>query len=68
MEYWDIYDIYRYRTNRMVARGDEIQSGDYHLVVNVCIFNSKDQMLIQQRQSYKEGWPDKWDISAGGNV
>ena len=25
-------------------------------------------MLIQQRQSYKEGWPGLWDISVGGSA
>ncbi len=68
MEYWDIYDIYRCKTKRTLIRGNELQNGDYHLVVNVCIFNSKDEMLIQQRQHFKEGWPNKWDISAGGNA
>lgn len=68
MELWDIYDINRYKTNRLCIRGNEIQNGDYHLVVNVCIFNSRDEMLIQQRQSFKDGWPNKWDISAGGNA
>ncbi len=68
MEYWDIYDINRYKTNRVLLRGNKLQNGDYHLVVNVCIFNSKGEMLIQQRQSFKEGWPNKWDISAGGNA
>ncbi len=68
MELWDIYDINRYKTKRALIRGNELQNGDYHLVVNVCIFNSKDEMLIQQRQSFKDGWPNKWDISAGGNA
>ena len=29
---------------------------------------TKGEMLIQQRQSYKEGWPNLWDISVGGSA
>ncbi len=25
-------------------------------------------MLIQRRQPFKEGWPDKWDVSVGGSA
>jgi len=67
MELWDIYDADRNKTGRTMERGP-VPEGDYHLVVHVCIFNSKGEMLIQQRQSYKEGWPNLWDISVGGSA
>ncbi len=67
MELWDIYDRERNKTGRTMIRGP-VPEGDYHLVVHVCIFNSKGEMLIQQRQSYKEGWPNLWDISVGGSA
>lgn len=67
MELWDIYDVNRNLTDRTMERGP-VQEGDYHLVVHVCIFNQKGEMLIQQRQSYKEGWPNLWDISVGGSA
>lgn len=67
MELWDIYDINRNKTGRTMERGP-VPEGDYHLVVHVCIFNSKGEMLIQQRQYYKEGWPNLWDISVGGSA
>ena len=67
MEFWDIYDVNRNKTGRTMERGP-VPEGDYHLVVHVCIFNSKGKMLIQQRQSYKEGWPNLWDISVGGSA
>lgn len=66
MEVWDIYDMFRRPTGRTMLRGQKVQEGDYHMVVHVIIFNSKGQMLIQQRQSCKKSFPDAWDISVGG--
>ena len=68
MELWDVYDVDRKKTGRTMVRGEAFADGDYHLVVHVCIFNSKGEMLIQQRQSFKEGWPNMWDISVGGSA
>ncbi len=42
--------------------------GEFHLVVHVCIFNSKGEMLIQQRQPFKQGWSNLWDITCGGSA
>ena len=68
IEYWDIYDENRNKTGRTHLRGDEMQSGDYHLVIHVCIFNSKNELLIQRRHPDKIGWPGIWDISAAGSA
>ncbi|WP_246943534.1 NUDIX hydrolase [Bacillus pinisoli] len=68
MELWDVYDINRNKTNRTWVRGKRLEPGDYHLVVHVCIFNSNGEMLIQQRQSFKEGWPNLWDLTVGGSA
>lgn len=68
MELWDVYDVNRNKTDRKMVRGEAFADGDYHLVVHVCIFNTKGEMLIQQRQSFKEGWPNLWDISVGGSA
>ncbi|MBP1547977.1 MAG: NUDIX domain-containing protein [Oscillospiraceae bacterium] len=68
MELWDIYDENRIKTGRTMKRGDPFKKGDYHLVVHVCIFNSKGEMLIQQRQPFKEGWSNMWDITVGGSA
>lgn len=38
------------------------------MVVHVCIFNPDGQMLIQQRQPFKRGWSNLWDISVGGSA
>lgn len=68
MELWDVYDIDRNRTNRTMMRGEPFKPGDYHLVIHVCVFNSKGEMLIQQRQPFKEGWSNMWDITVGGSA
>lgn len=68
MEQWDVYDKDRNRTERTIERGSPFAPGDYHMVVHVCIFNTQGKMLIQQRQPFKKGWPDMWDITVGGSA
>ena len=67
-EIWDIYDIDRKVTGKLHRRGDELKPGEYRLVVHVCIFNSKNQLLVQKRQSNKIMFPGMWDLSAGGSA
>ena len=68
MERFDLYDSRRRFTGRTIARGEDVPDGLRRLVVHVCVFNDKGEMLIQQRQSFKEGWPNLWDVSVGGGV
>ncbi|MBE5813274.1 MAG: NUDIX domain-containing protein [Clostridiales bacterium] len=68
MEYWDIYDVERKKTGKEIVRGEELKENEYHLVVHACIFNSNGEMLIQQRQSFKDGWPNMWDLTCGGSA
>jgi len=68
MELWDVYDINRNKTNETMVRGEPIEKNNYHLVVHVCVFNSDGEMLIQQRQPFKEGWSNMWDITVGGSA
>jgi isopentenyldiphosphate isomerase len=68
MEEWDIYDKDRIKTNKVVQRGMFLARDEFHLVVHVCIINSMDQLLIQQRQPFKDGWPNMWDLTVGGSA
>ncbi|HEL1335934.1 TPA: NUDIX domain-containing protein [Streptococcus equi subsp. zooepidemicus] len=68
VEYWDIYTMNRLKTGRLMERGAAFVEGAYHLVVHACVFNDKGEMLIQQRQKDKEGWPSYWDITVGGSA
>ena len=67
MEYIDVYDIHKNRI-RIVPRGSKLNEGEFILVVHVCVFNSRNQMLIQKRVLSKNSFPGKWDISVGGTV
>ena len=68
MEIWDVYDKDRSKTGKKVERGRPLDEGEMHLVVYACIFDAKNQMLIQHRQPFKEGFPNKWDFTAGGSA
>lgn len=68
MEIWDIYDKDRVKTGETMLRGSNFKEDTYHMVVHVCIFNLENKMLIQQRQPFKEGWANMWDITVGGSA
>ena len=68
MEIFDLYTAEREKTELTMVRGTPVPEGFYRLVVHVCIFNPEGQMLIQQRQPFKKGWSNLWDISVGGSA
>ena len=68
MELFDLYDSQRRLTGETMVRGDRVPDGRWRLVVHICVFNSAGQLLIQQRQPFKEGWPNLWDVTVGGAV
>ena len=67
MEYLDLYDWDRRPLNKKSSRGAKLKEGEYRLVVHACVFNDKNQMIIQQRQSTKK-FGGLWDLSVGGGV
>ena len=68
MEFWDLYTRDRIPTGETHRRGKPLPADRYHMVVHVVIFNGKGEMLIQQRQPFKEGWPNLWDVTVGGSA
>ena len=68
MEYWDIYDSNRNKTGRHMVRGEGMAPGEFHLVIHICIFNREGKMLIQQRQPFKEGYSNLWDVTVVGSA
>lgn len=68
MELFDLYTEDRIPTGKTIERGEKLPQGLYHLVIHVCIFNSQGEMLIQQRQPFKKGWSNMWDITVGGSA
>ena len=68
MELWDLYDKNRIKLGRTMIRGNKQPEGTYRIVVHACIFNSMGEMLIQQRQPFKSGWSNMWDVTVGGSA
>ncbi len=68
MELWDLYDRDRIKTGLTHPRGTPLPEDHYHMVVHVVIFSTDGRMLIQQRQPFKEGWPNMWDVTCGGSA
>ena len=67
MEKWDIYDKDRNKMNKTVNRGDYLSDEEYHLVVNVWIKNSKNELLIAQRSENKT-FPLMWECVGGSAI
>ena len=67
MERFDVYNDDRIKTGKSLVRGERCDKGENRLVVHICVFNSKNQMLIQKRVDDKKVYPGKWDFSCGGN-
>lgn len=68
MELFDLYTRDREPTGKTVERGTPVPEGFYRLVVHICIFNERGEMLIQRRQPFKSGWSGMWDVSVGGSA
>ena len=64
----DLYDVNREHTGRTAVRGEKLPEDTYRMVVHVCIFNSKGEMLIQKRADDIVRWPSYWDVSVGGGA
>lgn len=67
MEIMDLYDADRQKTDKTYIRGSAQPKGFYRLVVHVCIFNDKHEMLIQRR-TFNKKMPGLWDVTCGGAV
>ena len=68
MEILDLYTKDRIKTDKTMIRGTDVPKNHYRLIVHICIFNSKGELLIQQRQPFKSGWPNLWDVTVGGSA
>ncbi|MBQ3210558.1 MAG: NUDIX domain-containing protein [Oscillospiraceae bacterium] len=68
MELLDIYNAAHEKTGRIIERDGKVLEGERLLLVHVCVFNSRGEMLIQRRSDNKDRYPGCWDVSAGGFV
>ena len=64
----DLYDVNREHTGLTAVRGEKLPEDTYRMVVHVCIFNNKGEMLIQKRADDIVRWPGYWDVSVGGGA
>ena len=64
MEYWDLYNMDKEKINKIIARGEKPDQGEYFIVVNVWIINDKKEILLTQRHPDKF-WPLKWECTGG---
>ncbi len=66
MEMWDIYDIDKRRTGRLMERNDwTMKEGDYHLTVLGVIRTLEGKYLITKRVMTKSWAPGWWEVSGG---
>ena len=63
----DLYTVDRELTGKTARRDEPLDPGTYRMVIHVCIFNRKGEMLIQKRADDIVRWPSYWDISIGFN-
>lgn len=68
MEMFDLYDDNRIPLNRTIERGEKCPPNTNRMTIHICIFNSKNEMLIQRRILNKKNWGGLWDFSVGGCV
>lgn len=68
VEEWDVYTVDRVKLDKTVTTDQELGPGEYRIVIGGCVFNSKNQLLVQKRQTDKKTWPNYWDISVSGSV
>ena len=64
----DLYTIDRLPTGETCVRGEKHPAERYRMVVHVCVFNSRGEMLIQHRKDDIVRWPGYWDVSVGGGA
>lgn len=64
VELWDVYDENRNVTGRLHPRGTPLPTGDYHLVVQVWMRNSRGEYLLTKRTPNKPH-PGKWETTGG---
>lgn len=68
MEIIDILDINGQKTGTHKSRADIHRDGDYHLAIEVWLFNNHNELLIQKRSANKDSHPNLWEVSCSGHV
>lgn len=65
-EILDIYDKNKIKTRKKYTRGsDNLKTDEYVIVVEIIIFNSKNEILLSKRSENKKINPLKWETTQG---
>ncbi len=70
-ELWDCYDKdFNIVEGKVLIRGQEASFSfdEYHLVCDVAVRHVDGTYLLMQRDFNKEGYPGKWEFTAGGSA
>lgn len=67
-ELWDILDENGNKIGRLHERGTPMRKGEYHLVIQVWIKNSKNEFLISRRINNGGWWSGLWQTTGGAAV
>ena len=70
MELWDIYDVNRKYTGKVIDRhsNEKLREGEYHLVVEAIIINSSGKILLNKRSDFKRKYPNMWECTGGSCI
>ena len=64
-ELWDLYDVNRNKIGKTAERDvDVLKEGEYHIIVNAVIMNSKNEILISKRAPHKK-FGLMWECNGG---
>jgi isopentenyldiphosphate isomerase len=64
----DIVDENNNLTGVAKSRNEAHHGGLWHRIINICIYNSAGDILLQLRVKNKMIYPDMWDISVAGHI
>ena len=64
----DICDENGHILGAAIPKSQVHQKGFWHHTVHIWIYNSKNEILLQQRTSTKEIFPNVWDIAVAGHI
>ena len=70
MELWDVYDVNRNYMGKVIDRhsDEKLNGGEYHLVVEAIIINSKAEILLNKRSKFKNKYPSMWEGTGGACI
>jgi len=64
----DVLDSNGNKTNVVKTKSEIKKDGDFHRAISVCIINSQNEILMQQRSSNKKVYPSLWSVFVKGHV